>query len=233
MAFFKGDNGLDDNVITDALLTLRKRLVSETTTSQMAATPKMAWKVMSTYQCLIRRTIEAADGMRMAWNASNLLTAITMARSLLETGAIVRNLTDSVQKAVAAKDVEALDQAVMHAGFDTRDAVLLAERPDYKATNITTMIDRLDKSLFKDKTPRFRRSYGFLSEFVHPNYFGILGLYSKTVARGYRIKFGNTAEHKKEILPNLRVTTSMIWLVENASKDIDKLTPEILSFVPK
>jgi hypothetical protein len=63
------------------------------------ATPKMAWKITSTYQCLIRRTIDAADGMRMAWNAGNLLTAITMARSLIETGAIVRNLTDSIKKA--------------------------------------------------------------------------------------------------------------------------------------
>lgn len=141
--------------------------------------------------------------MRMAWNASNLLRAITMARSLLETGAIVRNLTDSVQKAVAAKDVEALDQAVMHAGFDTRDAVLLAERPDYKATNITTMIDRLDKSLFKDKTPRFRRSYGFLSEFVHPNYFGILDCTAKRLRGGIVSSLVIPLNTKKRFCPTL------------------------------
>jgi hypothetical protein len=233
MAFLKGDDGRDDRPITDALLSLRKRLVREITTGQLAATPKMAWKLTSTYQCLIRRTIEAGDGMRMAWNVGNLLTVITMARSLIETGAIVRNLTDSVKEAVAAKDVDALDRAVMHAGFDTRDEVLLAERPDYKATNILTMIDHLDKSLFKDKTPRLRGSYEFLSEFAHPNYFGVLGLYSKMIARKYHIEFGNTAERKKEILPSLRVTTSMIWLMENAAKDIDKLMSEILSFVPR
>jgi hypothetical protein len=86
MSFFKGDDGIDDGVITDALIALRKRVVKEITTEQTA----MIWKITSIYQCLIRRTIEAADGMRMAWNARNLLTAFTMGRSLIETTAIVK-----------------------------------------------------------------------------------------------------------------------------------------------
>jgi hypothetical protein len=233
MPFFKGDDGRDDGKITDALVALRKRLVKEITTEEIAATPKMVWKITSTFQCLIRRTIEAADGMRTAWNAGNLLTAITMGRSLIETGAIVRNLADGIKKAVETRDVDVLDEAVMHAGFATRDDAMLAERPEYKATNIITMVERMDKSLFGDKTPRLRGSYDFLSEFAHPNHFGILGLYSKTVASEYRVEFGNAAEKKHTILPNLRVTTSMIWLVELAAKDIDKLVPQIRTFVPK
>ena len=220
-------------MVTDALLSLRGRLVREITRRQIAATPKMVWKIKSTYQCLIRRTIEAADGMRMAWNAGNLLTTMTMARSLIETGAIVRNLTDLVKKAVADKDVDALDKAVMQAGFATRDAVLLAERPDYKATNILTMIERLDKSLFKDKTPRLQSAYDFLSEFAHPNHFGIMGLYSDNFPDEYRVEFGNMSKKKKGILPHVRVTSSMVWLVELAAEDIDELMPRIISFVPK
>jgi len=118
MPFFKGDHGRDDRVITNALVALRKRAVKEITTEQTAAMPKMVWKVTSTFQCFIRRTIEAADGLRMAWNAGNLLTAITMGRSLIETGASARILTDGIKKAVQARDVDALDEAVMHAGFD-------------------------------------------------------------------------------------------------------------------
>jgi hypothetical protein len=76
-------------------------------------------------------------------------------------------------------------------------------------------------------------AYSFLSEFVHPNHFGLLGLYSTHFPKEYRIEFGNAAEKKQRILPNLRVTSSMIWLVEIAAKDIDKLMPQIRAFVPK
>jgi hypothetical protein len=64
VAFFKGDTRSDDDAVTDALLSLRRRLVGEITTREIAATPKMVWKIASTYQCLIRRRVEAADGMR-------------------------------------------------------------------------------------------------------------------------------------------------------------------------
>ena len=121
----------------------------------------------------------------------------------------------------------------MQAGFATRDEVFLAERPDYKATNVITMVGRMDQSLFGDKMPQLRRAYDFLSEFAHPNYSGILGLYSKTVASENRIDFGNAAEKKKDILPSLRVTSGMIWLVENATKDVDDLMPRIREFVPQ
>jgi|SRR6516225_6712860 len=96
MGFFKGDLRADDEKVVEALVTLRNRLVHEISTSEIASTPKMVWKMTSTYQCLIRRTIETADGMRSGWNTRNLLTTLTMARSLFETGATVQHLTDSI-----------------------------------------------------------------------------------------------------------------------------------------
>jgi len=108
--------------------------------------------------------------------------------------------------------------------------VLLAGRPEHKATGVTAKITRMDESLFGEKSPVLRGAYGFLSEFVHPNHFGVLGLYSTHFPEEYRIEFGNIAEKKRDILPNLRVTTGMIWLVEIAAKDIDELMPQIYAF---
>jgi hypothetical protein len=230
MPFFKGDDRRDDRDITNALVALRKRLVKEIATEQIAAMPKMVWKITSTYQCLIRRTIEAADGMRAAWNVGNLLTAITMGRSLIETGAVVRSLTDSIKNAVERSDVDALDQAVMHATFSTMNDAHLAERPEYKATRILKLIDIMDESLFGDNAPKLRDAYRFLSEFAHPNFSGTVGLYSNS--DGYRIEFGNTAEKKQYVLPDLLITSGMIWLVEIAAADIDELMPRIRTFVP-
>jgi hypothetical protein len=231
VGFFKGDTTGDDERVVNALVKLRKRSVREITTTQIASVPKIVWKTASTYQCLIRRTIEAADGMRLAWNAGNLLTTLTMARSLFETGAIVRHLTDSIQKASEDKDVDALDKAIMSVGFGDRLGWLASE--GYQAISVMKVIDKMDKSVFRDKQPRFRKTYDFLSEFVHPNHLGILGLYSDSFPKEYRIEFGRTAGKKERILPQLRVASAMIWLVEIAASDIDKLTPVIMEFVPE
>jgi len=145
----------------------------------------------------------------------------------------VKHLTNTVKQAVANQDVDALDKAVMHAGFATRDKSFFGEEEEFKAENILTMIDRMDRSLFKDKVPRLRAAYDFLSEFVHPNHLGILGLYSENFPEKYRVEFGNTTAKKKMILPHIRIALGMVWLVDIAASDIRKLIPVITEFVPK
>lgn len=174
--------------------------------------------------------------MRAAWNTGNLLTAVTMARSLIEIGAIVRHLTDSIKTAATEKDLDAVDKAVMNVGFGMRIKDLYegeAGSGDYKAQNILTIIDKMDKKMFQDGEPRLRKTYDFLSEFVHPNSFGILGLYSDNFAKEYRIEFGRTARKRETLLPNLRVTLGMAWLVAMEANDLDKLIPVISAFVPR
>ncbi len=232
MGFLKGDGRNDDREIGDAYLALRRRLIREFTIEQMAGMPKMVWKTRCTFQCLIRRTLEAVDGMRAAWNVGNLLTSITMARSLIETAATIRNLIDLVKEATVKRDVEALDRAVMNVGFATRFEEFMGDNWAYKAKNILVLIDAMDRSLFGDKTPRLRAAYDFLSEFVHPDHLGILGLYSDNFfEKGYRVEFGRTENKRANILSQLRITLGMIWLVENAAADLEALTPEITSFV--
>jgi hypothetical protein len=144
---------------------------------------------------------------------------------------MVRHLTDSIQKATNDKSVDALDNAIMTVGFGDRLGWL--EDKGYQALNVLTVIDKMDRSVFHDKQPRFRKTYDFLSEFVHPNHLGILGLYCDQYPKEYRIEFGVTVEKKKRMLPHLRIASAMIWLVEIAASDVDKLTPAITEFVPK
>jgi len=76
------------------------------------------------------------------------------------------------------------------------------------------------------------KTYEFLSEFAHPNHLGILGLYSDNFTREYRIEFGVKAEKRGRTLPNLRVTLSMVWLVEIEAKLFEKMLPRIREFCP-
>jgi hypothetical protein len=105
---------------------------------------------------------------------------VTMSRSLTETGAVVRCLIDAVKEATKEKDVDALDKAVMSAGFATRFEEFMGDDWAYKAKSILTLIDATDRSVFKDNVSRLRKAYDFLSEFVHPNHLGILGLIAIT-----------------------------------------------------
>jgi hypothetical protein len=59
----------------------------------------------------------------------------------------------------------------------------------------------MDKKMFQDEKPRLRDTYDLLSEFVHPNSFGILGLYSDNFSGEFRIEFGRTARKKETLLP--------------------------------
>lgn len=234
MGFLAGDPH-DDLEIIESLTSLRERLIPELGTEYIASTPKIVWKLASVYQCLIRRILDATDGMRSAWQADNLLTAITMGWSLIETGAIIQHLRDSIKKAVAEKDVTALDKAIMNVGFGTKLKNLYQQRPgeDYEAQNVLKVIDKMDKRMFKGRKPPMRSTYDHLSEFVHPNSFGILGLYSDSLTEEYRVEFGRTAHKREGILANLRITLAMVWLAEIVATEIDEMVPVITDFVPK
>lgn len=235
MAFLKGDKTEDDRQITDAYLALKKRFIPEYRVDYLSSLPKIVWKASCTYQCIIRRTIDIADGLRSAWNAGNVLTAITMGRSLVETGSIAKRLSDGIRAATEKRDVEALDSIVMNIGFATRLKGIYdeADADKYKAQNILTAIEKMDKKLFRDKRLRLSATYEFLSEFAHPNHLSLHGLYNTEFHREYRNEFGITAKKKTDILPNLRVALNMVWLVNIEAKAFDEMMPTILDFCKK
>jgi hypothetical protein len=197
--------------------------------------PKIVWKAVSLYQCLIRRTLEAVDGLRLAWAADNLLTSITMARSLIEIGSLIRQLTISVAEATDKKDVQMLDDAVMSVSFANRLNIVEAGGHEFVAQNILSVIDRMDKQLFQGDKKKYgyRETYDFLSEFVHPNHYGILGLYCDHFPKESRIEFGNVAAKKRDILRSLRTTLGMVMLVDIQIRAFQSLIPRISEFVPK
>jgi hypothetical protein len=103
---------------------------------------------------------------------------------------------------------------------------------ELKALNVLTAIDKMDKKMFPKKEASLRESYDFLSEFVHPNTFGIMGLYSDNFPKEYRVEFGKMGDKRERILPALRITLGMVWLVKIAASDIEKLIPAIREFCP-
>lgn len=233
MAFLSGDPSRRDAVIVKAHEQLKNRLRPEFTFKEINTSPLVVWKARALYQCLIRRALEAADGMRLAWAADNILTSITMARSLIEIGSVIRELTLKVGEATEKKDEKMLDGVIMSVSMANRMKLAKKGAKEFVAQNVLSIIDRMDKQLYAGNHKYgYRDTYDFLSEFVHPNNFGILGLYCDFDGEsGWQ--FGNVLQKKKDILRALRTTLGMMILVDMVVRDFESMIPDMLAFSTK
>jgi hypothetical protein len=235
MGFLEGTpTSEEEKTVAEALDLLRDMLVDKITLRQMFSVPTIMWLVTIARQCLIRRTLEAVDGIRSSWSSGNLLTSVTMARSLFETGATFWALADSIEKAVDDRDEGALRYALVSVCFGTRLAPLIGPGGyEFKAQNVLTTIDRMDKAFPADKKVRYRFAYDWLSEFVHPNYCGIVGLYCDWRRLKYGTEFQMSTQEREELRQCIEDASVMVALVASSAMKIDRLSPVIEEFVPK
>jgi hypothetical protein len=180
--------GLDPQhfeTLWSVLEVLRMSRLDEFSAEHWRHVPGLLWKMGVTYQCLVRRTVETADGVRLGRDTGNMITATTMARSLIETASLTFDLTEGIKKAVASRDLRAVDELVNQRLLGTRDESLLAKGAGVAAANVLTLIDKLDKfdrRLHKNRPGLVgaRKRYDILSEYAHPNFHGVLHLLWRT-----------------------------------------------------
>jgi hypothetical protein len=122
-------------------------------------------------QSHLHRCVEQTDAAAILCNQHKWLSAITIARGLLETIATYHHLARKIESVVRTGDALAIYDALIAAGFATRDAELIdrAGTDDVQATNILTQIDALTSH-----RASVRQDYDMLSEHVHPNALGVL-----------------------------------------------------------
>jgi hypothetical protein len=123
----KGSESRSTITMFQILEVLRASFMSEFSAEHAERVHPLVWKMALTYQCLVRRTVETADGLLLGWDAGNIITAVTMARSLIETASLVFDLTEGLEKAVKQKDLHAIDDLVNRRLLGTRDASLLKQ----------------------------------------------------------------------------------------------------------
>jgi len=85
---------------------------------------------------------------------------------------------DRLVKEHDLKALEAFDERIMRALLGGKSAEWT--HPDeYEALNVLTIIDQLTKKTI----PQLRPMYDLLSEYAHPNYDGMLGVYHRVVGK--------------------------------------------------
>ena len=213
----------------EALAYLRGYLVPEVSGEDAIRTPKVAWKAKVLYQCLVRRVLDAADGTVLGWNADNLLTAITMARSLVETAAALFDLSENLSKAVSRGSLDEADAILMARMFAWKKAPGVAE--DIPAsTNVLTLIDRLDDWLRKRGASAaiIRAFYEDVSEFVHPNNLGIAQIYTDNDDAKRSVSFRPTEQTRTGLYDQIKSALGLLSVAKLAVVQFETLLPEVV-----
>lgn len=158
----------DASEINGQLEELKALKVNEIRVEGHLAKSKLAWKIATLSQACLRRLVELAEATAFTWNQGYYISALTLARSVIETGAILCDIDENVKKHLDKEDLKGLDDFVMNRTFSTKLEDWLNKGKVYKATNILTIIQKKDRQL-----PGLLDVYNGLSEYAHPNHVGL------------------------------------------------------------
>ena len=176
--------------IEAAMADLRSLMVDVVDAEGSPLKPKIVWKIESYLQGVLYRTVALCEGVKTCWNEGNLLAAVILGRSLMETAAAAFDFHQRITKGVRAENLSAIDDAVMQYTFATRSEKFDNIAP---APNVLSLIDRLDGDFLKDrKAGDARKLYEFLSEFAHPNWAGTVGLFGEIVQERLEHRFAES-----------------------------------------
>jgi hypothetical protein len=130
---------------------------------------KILWEVRQYVQLALHRSADLAEEVCSAWDRSKPVISFVSARALMETSAAVFEISYKIELLLQRGEYDEIQKIVLDRMFASRD------NPDLRpAQNILTAIDRVENAY-----EGFRASYDSLSEFAHPNYSGMHGLYVK------------------------------------------------------
>jgi hypothetical protein len=132
----------------------------------------------------------------------------------METTSLVFVTQKKIKQAVESGRIGKIDDFLMRTIFGSK-----IEDDPIKSYNVLTAIDHTDK-----KHEVYRDMYNELSEFVHPNWLGTSGIFSKNKFNG-KVKFGLRVDRdttKRILLPFLTTTTIFLLTLQDLSNTFDE-----------
>lgn len=163
--------------IEESVSNLSARKVATADGVALSPVSKLPAKFHALVQVGIRRSVELSEASIREMNRMHVISTCVLVRGVFETACVLFDVVRGVAKAVESGDTLAAETLDL-----TLSTVLLGHGPKvgafiepgkYKATNILTIIQRLEKDL---NVP-FGGFYEGLSEYAHPNYHGMMAVY--------------------------------------------------------
>lgn len=141
---------------------------------------KAPFQLISVREALIWRTEELARSACDALEKEDFTVAALLTRSIAESAAMTWYLLEILENRKGHTPAELNDKLMrMFAGSKNG----WADGPE--AVNVLTFVERLNRKL-----PGFQAAYNSLSEYAHPNWLGVSGLYSKIDRENFTVHYG-------------------------------------------
>lgn len=159
---------------------IAKSLPTHIEAASLTRKSKLPFKVLSLRELLIHRISPLASAAVSLYEQRNYLAGIVLTRSVLETVAIAFAVEQNLHKFLRKKDAEAFDRYLMK-------LLIASGAPDAKhpAMGITGLVNSVNKRI-----RGFRDAYNALSEYVHPNWSGMLGSFGTIDRANHALHLG-------------------------------------------
>jgi hypothetical protein len=184
---------------------LKQSLVNRIDPLQISTIAKIPYKALEVRECLAHRCADIGEAIVKTYEADLFVSSLILCRALQETVALLWYTANACKRYVENNGTSELDPTLMRVllGFKDRDE---GQENLPNALNIMTAIDRVERDI-----SGFRKNYDMLSEYAHPNWSGVLGMFAETdhdniiVDLGLNIK---SKEHAKRMI-SISFTTNL------------------------
>lgn len=183
----------------------------------------IAWKLAIFQQSMLYRAVALAKGITESWSAGNGLSAVIVARSLIETIAAFAEIEACIRSLWLARDLVGIDEALKKATFGTRLADWLTEYPDLAATNILTSVKKLDRDI-----PGVSFAYDHLSERAHPNSLGHVQMFCSIDIEQGAANFSDELTTNENTFLHIAIGISLLGLFEDRLARLDRTANAML-----
>ncbi|MGO4569061.1 hypothetical protein AB4Z52_29440 [Rhizobium sp. 2YAF20] len=158
---------------------IRENLPRSIDVAALGVKSKAPYQLLTTREAVIWRTEELARNACEALERDDFAAAAIMTRAVTENAAMTWSLMELLENR-SKYDPERLNELLMQMLAGSR---LWPESP--KPVHVNDLLRSIDK-----KMPGVMASYDRLSEFAHPNWSGVAGLYSKIDKENFITYFG-------------------------------------------
>jgi hypothetical protein len=214
------DNGMNaSNNLEEARSTLiawKEQMKDLIELSSNCLTNKPIFELEYFSESVFYRFIELAEATFILLEAQNYLGSVVTVRSLQETSAVIWYLNEKCLYAVENNDLTHFSEQMKR--------LMLGWKHDNEfpeAINVLNLIDKVD-----NKISGYRKHYDLLSEYVHPNWHGTMGLFAKTGGKEPKVEFGRYIRGKnvlvKHIEAALITSIDVVMFIQDGYEDTVK-----------
>jgi len=202
---------------------LKKNLVKRIDPLQISTIAKVPHKALEIRECLAYRCADIGEAIVKTYEADLFVSSIILCRSLQETVALLWHTNRACKRYLEDDGNSELDQTLMRILLGFKDKGDGQENIP-NAINIMTCIDKVEREI-----PGFRKNYDQLSEYAHPNWSGVLGMFATTDHENIVIDLGTSLRGKENAKSQISVSfTTNIEILVMAYNEFADFLPDLV-----